>query len=268
MSFELKQKIKTVHKILNKKKVLVAFSGGVDSSVITSLAKEVCEEVLAVTANSNTFPEDEILNAEKVAKELGIKWKIIEIDELANDKFAENPPIRCYYCKKELMNELLNIVQAENFDLIIDGTNASDLHDHRPGILALKELKVKSPLAEAGITKKEIRQIAKDRGISVWQRPSMACLSSRFPYGERITAEKLKMVENAERFIRNSYDIKILRVRYYNGLARIEVGKEEIKRVLSEKRFYEILNYLKNLGFKYVTLDLEGYRTGSMNEIL
>jgi len=195
----LNDKIGYVHNLLKNKKVIAAFSGGVDSSVVVSLAQDVCDNIIAVTADSKTFTNDELLNAKKMALELGVKWKKIEVDEISNEKLSANPPNRCYYCKKELMSELLILKNSNNWDFIIDGTNASDFGDHRPGILALKELKILSPLADAGITKKEVREIAKSRGLSVWQRPSMACLSSRFPYGEKINEKKLLMIEKAEK---------------------------------------------------------------------
>ncbi|MHA1380298.1 MAG: ATP-dependent sacrificial sulfur transferase LarE [Candidatus Helarchaeota archaeon] len=268
LNSRLNQKIDNVHAILNNKKVLVAFSGGVDSSVVTSLAQDVCDKILAVTADSKTFTKEELENAKEVALELGVKWKKINFDELSNNKFVQNPPNRCYYCKKELMIRLKTIQNRENLNCIIDGTNADDIGDHRPGLLALQELKIRSPLAEAGITKKEVREIAKNRKLSVWQRPSMACLSSRFPYGEKITEEKLLMVERAEKFIKKTYAIKVVRVRHYGKMARIEVGRDEMENLLSINILNDINNYLINLGFIYVTLDLQNYRTGSMNELL
>ena len=264
----LSKKIEKIHEILKNKSILIAFSGGVDSSIIANLAKDVCDRILAITINSKIITEDELLNAKNVANNLSIEWKQIDIDVFSNQKFVKNPPDRCYYCKKKIMEKLLNIAEIEHLDFVIDGTNASDLQDHRPGFLALKELNIKSPLAEAGITKNEIRQIAKIRGLNVWQRPSMACLASRIPYGEKITEEKLKMIEKAEKFIQDTYDIKVVRVRCYKKLARIEVGKKERKKILSEEILNDITSHLKELGFTYITLDLEGYRIGSMNEII
>lgn len=267
MDENLNDKIEKVHDFLKNKRVLIAFSGGVDSSVMASLAKDVSNKVLLVTINSKIITEEELKNTKKVANELGIEWRTIDIDILNNEKVVNNPPDKCYFCKKEILKNLLNIRKKKKYDLVIDGTNADDLQENRPGILALKELDIRSPLADVGITKSEVRQIAKVRGLSVWKRPSMACLASRIPYGEKITEEKLKMIENAEKFIRDTYKIKVVRVRCHEKLARIEIGKEEIDKLLSEEILENVTSHLKDMGFKYVTLDLEGYRTGSMDEI-
>ncbi|MFX0140078.1 MAG: ATP-dependent sacrificial sulfur transferase LarE [Candidatus Hodarchaeota archaeon] len=268
MDKNMLEKIEKVHKILKNKKVLIAFSGGVDSSTISSLAKDVCDRVLAVTAYSQLMTEEELKNAKKTAKEMGIEWKVIDVDVLSNEKFVKNPPDRCYYCKKEILNNLLAVAKEENLDLIIDGTNADDLEDHRPGHVALVELNVRSPLAEAGLMKNEIREIAKFRNLSVWQRPSLACLASRIPYGKEITEEKLKIIEKAENVIKHKARVKVVRVRCYDDLAKIEIGKKEMNKIFSEEILKEITEYLKKLGFKYVTLDLEGYRSGALDEVL
>lgn len=268
MDKTLERKINKVHEILRGKKVLIAFSGGVDSSTISTLANDVSDRVLAVTVNSQLITQEEIENAKKTANKLGIEWQVINLDILSNENFIENPPDRCYYCKKEIMNELLTIAKKEGLDLIIDGTNADDLEDHRPGHVALLELNIRSPLAEAGIRKNEIREIAKSRDLNVWNRPSLACLASRIPYGKKITEEKLKIIEKAEKVIKHKAHVKVVRVRCYEDLAKIEIGKNEMKNILSEETMDEITNYLKQLGFKYVTLDLEGYRSGAMDEVL
>lgn len=268
MDKSIRKKIDEVHKILKNKKVLIAYSGGVDSSTISSLAKDVCDRVLAVTVNSQLITEHELKSAKETAKEIGIEWKVIDIDVLSNKRFVENPPNRCYHCKKEILNELLTVAKKENLDFVIDGTNADDLEDHRPGHVALMELKVRSPLAEAGIRKNEIREIAKSRDLTVWNRPSLACLASRIPYGRKVTEEKLKIIEKAERVIKHKAHVKVVRVRCYDDLAKIEVGKQEMYKILSEGILKEITEYLKNLGFKYVTLDLEGYRSGALDEVL
>ncbi|MFX1451488.1 MAG: ATP-dependent sacrificial sulfur transferase LarE [Promethearchaeota archaeon] len=268
MDKTLERKIDKVHEILRGKKVLIAFSGGVDSSTVSNLAKDVSDRVLAVTINSQLITQEEIENAKKIAKKLGIEWQVINVDILSNENFIENPPDRCYYCKKEIMNELLAVAKKEGLDLIIDGTNADDLEDHRPGHVALIELNIRSPLAEAGIKKNEIREIAKSRDLNVWNRPSLACLASRIPYGKKITEEKLKIIEKAEKVIKHKAHVKVVRVRCYDDLAKIEIGKNEMKNILSEEIMDEITNYLKQLGFKYVTLDLEGYRSGAMDEVL
>ncbi|MHA1379678.1 MAG: ATP-dependent sacrificial sulfur transferase LarE [Candidatus Helarchaeota archaeon] len=264
----LKKKVENVYEIIEGKKVLVAFSGGVDSSTILSLAKEVAEKILAVTVKSRLMTDEELINAKEVATELGVEWRIIELDILADEKFVQNPPDRCYFCKKNIMSELLKIANEENLDMIIDGTNTEDLKDLRPGHMALLELNIRSPLAEAGIKKNEVREIAKFRNLSVWKRPSLACLASRIPYGEEITKEKLEKIAKAENYVRYKAKVKVVRVRCYDDLVRIEIGKHEMKNIFSEEVIEKIVSFLKGLGFKYITLDLEGYRSGSMDEVL
>ncbi|NVM52121.1 MAG: ATP-dependent sacrificial sulfur transferase LarE [Candidatus Helarchaeota archaeon] len=264
----IKEKLKKVENILGNKKVLVAFSGGVDSSVMTRIAKEYCSKVLAVTVRSKTNPSGEVEEAECIAQELGVEWKSIELDELKDSNFRANPPNRCYFCKKGLMTELTELATNEGLDLIVDGTNADDLRDFRPGSLALKELNIKSPLAEAGITKNEIRFIAKQFNLSVHDKPSMACLASRIPYGEEITDKKLKMIAEAETITKELAQITVVRVRYHRGIARIEVHPNERAKFFDVKVLDQIGAALKKLGFVYITLDLQGYRSGSMNEPL
>ncbi|NVM00968.1 MAG: ATP-dependent sacrificial sulfur transferase LarE [Candidatus Helarchaeota archaeon] len=268
MDKSILKKIDKVHDILKNKKVLIAYSGGVDSSTISSLAKDVSDRVLAVTVNSQLMTNGELKDANDTAKEIGIEWKVIDVDVLSNEKFVENPPDRCYYCKIEILNKILAVAKEESLELIIDGTNADDLEDHRPGHVALLELNVRSPLAEAGLRKNEIREIAKFRGLKVWERPSMACLASRIPYGKEVTAEKLKIIEKAENVIKHKARVKVVRVRCYDDLAKIEIGKNEMNKIYSEEIIKEITEYLKSLGFKYVTLDLEGYRSGALDEVL
>ncbi len=262
----IEEKLQKVKQILRGKKILVAFSGGVDSSVVARLAKEYCSRVLAVTIKSKTNPSGELEEAQCVAEELGVDWKIIEINELEDKKFQANPPNRCYYCKKGLMTALLEIASDEELDFIVDGTNSDDLTDFRPGAIALKELDIKSPLAEAGITKNEIRSIARKFNLSVHDKPSMACLSSRIPYGEEITEKKLRMIAEAETLIKKLANISVVRVRYHRGIARIEVHPNERENFFDNMLLDDIVQALKNLGFVYITLDLQGYRSGSMNE--
>lgn len=266
LNHTIEEKLQKVKQILQKKKVLVAFSGGVDSSVATRLAKEYCLKVLAVTVKSKTNPLGEIEAAKIVAEEIGVEWRKVEIDELNDAQFRANPLNRCYFCKKSLMTELRMLADEEELDLIIDGTNADDLKDYRPGALALQELNIKSPLAEAGITKKEIRMIAHQFNLSVSDKPSMACLASRFPYGEEITEKKLQRIAEAERLIKELANLSVIRVRYHGDIARIEVHSNEREKLFSVNLLDEIAKALKKLGFIYVTLDIQGYRSGSMNE--
>ncbi len=264
----IQTKIKKFGEIIQGKKVLVAFSGGVDSSVATRLAIEFAQRVLAVTVLSKTNPPGEIEEAETVAKEIGVDWKVLTINELENENFQANPPNRCYYCKIELMTALRELAEKEGLDLIIDGSNADDRKDFRPGAQALQELNIESPLAEAGITKAEIRQIAREYNLSVYDKPSMACLSSRIPYGERITEKKLQMIAKAEIVIKQILNIKIVRVRLHGNIARIEVNPDEQTKFFDLNKINQIVNALKELGFVYIVLDLQGYRSGSMNEPL
>lgn len=265
---QLQKKIEKVKEILQERKVLVAFSGGVDSSVVTRLALEFCSKVVAVTAILKVSPPGELESAKCVAEELGVNWRTIEIAVLEDSNFKANPPNRCYFCKRELLTALLQVAEDEGLDFIIDGTNHDDLRDVRPGFQAVQELGVKSPLAMAGITKKEIRQIAKEYELSVFNKPAMACLASRIPYGNEITEQKLKMVAEAETLIKNLTEVSVVRVRHHGNIARIEVASDERNKFFRETVLDQIVAGLKQLGFVYVTLDLQGYRTGSMNESL
>ncbi len=268
MDASIKKKLQRVKDNLQRKKVLVAFSGGVDSSVMTRLALEFCTKVLAVTANSKVEPPGELEEAKSIAQEIGVEWESVEIDPLANPNFHANPPNRCYFCKKHIGTALKALAKKKKLHYIIDGTNYDDLRDFRPGYRAIQELNIKSPLAEAGITKNEIRQIAKEYKLSVFNKPAMACLASRIPYGNEITEQKLKMIAEAEALIKNLTEVSVARVRYHGNIARIEVVPDERGKFFHEKVLDQVVAGLKGLGFVYVTLDLQGYRSGSMNEPL
>jgi uncharacterized protein len=265
-------KLAQLKKTLKKmEKVLIAFSGGVDSSFLLKVALDTLgkENVLAVTADSKTYPREELKDASNLAKDLGLngRHRIIKTSELKLKKFSENPPDRCYYCKSELFSRLKKIAQKNKISYVLDGSNYSDQNDFRPGRKALTELGIRSPLLESGLTKEEIRALSKKLKLPTWNKPALACLSSRIPYGEKITFEKLKRIEKAESFLKN-LGFNQLRVRDHNNIARIELEPEELQRSLDESLRKKIYDRLRNLGYSYITLDLLGYRTGSMNEIL
>jgi len=265
-SFE--NKIQKVKEFLQGKKVLVAFSGGVDSSVVIRIAEEFCKRVMAVTIISKVNPPGEVDTAKSVAQEIGVDWRSIEVNELEDPNFQANPPNRCYFCKKKLFSVLLDLAKQEGLDQVIDGTNYDDLQDFRPGYTAVQELNIKSPLAEAGITKNEIRIIAKEYNLSVYNKPAMACLASRIPYGEKITEEKLHMISQAEITIKELTGIEVIRVRYHGSIARIAVHPSERAKFFNGDLCDTIVLALKKLGFIYITLDLQGYRSGAMNEAI
>ncbi|HUT26246.1 MAG TPA: ATP-dependent sacrificial sulfur transferase LarE [Sumerlaeia bacterium] len=247
--------------------VVVAYSGGVDSTFLMKVAADVLgEKALAVTAASETYPEWERREATDLAERLGWRHRVVETSEIEIPGFAENPPDRCYHCKSELFRTLWSIAKEEGLDHVADGTTAGDLKDFRPGRRAAGEMEVASPLLEAGLTKDDIRALSRDMGLPTWDKPAFACLSSRFPYGERITQDKLSQVGAAEAFLRE-LGVRQCRVRHHGTIARIEVAPEDFARLTGGLR-EKIVARLRELGFAYVTLDLSGYRTGSMNETL
>lgn len=257
-----------VEKLGKLKSACLAYSGGADSTFLACVAGEVLgEKFLAVTAASETYPERERREAEEFAKKYGFRHVVVQTSELGIPGFSDNPPDRCYYCKKELFGTLKSIADREGIETLLDGQNADDVSDYRPGARAAEELEVISPLKEVGLTKAEIRVLSKERGLPTWSKPAFACLASRFPYGQEINAENLTRVGAAEDFLR-SLGLGQLRVRDDRGTtARIEVPPEDIGGLIAERR-EEIVKRLKELGYKYVSVDLEGYRTGSMNEVL
>ncbi|PHO07817.1 TIGR00268 family protein [Thermoanaerobacterium thermosaccharolyticum] len=247
---------------------VIAFSGGVDSTFLAKVCKDVLNDsCLAVTATSSTYPEREFKEALELAKEIGIRHKIIKSEELEIEGFSKNPIDRCYYCKSELFSKLKKVADDEGIEYVLDGTNADDTGDFRPGRRAAKELGVKSPLLECGFTKDDIREMSKRLGLPTWNKPAYACLSSRFPYGQEITSEKLSMVEKSEEYLLNLGFVGF-RVRHHGDIARIELNPDQINMMLDENIRKKVVSKLKEIGFKYVSLDLEGYRTGSMNEAI
>ncbi len=248
------------------KSAAIAYSGGVDSTFLINVAHEVLgEKAIAVTATSSTYPQRELEQAKKFAKNIGIKHVIINSEETEIDNFSKNPSNRCYYCKKELFSKIKQIATEEHLNYVLDGSNVDDTTDYRPGMTALEEFGVVSPLKDAGLTKQEIKELSRSMNLDTWDKPAFACLASRFPYGIEITKPRLEQVEKAESYL-YSLGIKQFRVRYHNEIARIEVSKNDFQLII--KHSDEIVKKFKELGFKYITLDIEGYRTGSLNEAL
>lgn len=248
--------------------IAVAFSGGVDSTFLLKVAQEVLgDKVIAVTATSCSFPKRELEEAENFTQKEGIRHFICESEELEIEGFCENPKNRCYLCKKELFEKIAEIAKENQIPYIAEGSNIDDNGDYRPGLQAVAEAGVKSPLREAGLTKEEIRILSKELGLPTWKKQSFACLSSRFVYGETITKEKLGMVDRAEQLLLD-FGFHQTRVRIHGNLARIEILPEEFKKLMEEEIRSEIVKKFKEYGFSYVTMDLQGYRTGSMNEVL
>ncbi len=249
--------------------LLVAFSGGVDSTFLLKMARETLdrEKVLAVTARSHVYPKREYATARKLAKAMDVQHLFIDSHELDLPQFAANPVNRCYHCKRELFAQLKEIARKMNLSSVAEGSTVDDERDFRPGMTAVREMSVRSPLREAGLTKAEIRAQSREFGLPTWNKPSLACLASRVPYGDRITPEALRQIERAEHFLLG-LGFSQVRVRHHGKTARIEIPPEEIGSVLDPRIRSRIIRRLKAIGFTFVTLDLQGYRSGSMNEVL
>jgi uncharacterized protein len=247
---------------IKNQKAIVALSGGVDSAVVALAAKKALDKkAVAVTADYNTLSGDELKSARKIAKEIDIDHRIVIYNELKNEEFVKNDSLRCYHCRTELASYLLLEAKKMNVSLIVDGTNIDDLKDYRPGIKAMRENGVKSPLVELGIGKQNIRSIAKSNNLSVFDKPSNSCLASRIPHGIPVTFEKLKRIETAEILVKSIFNVRQVRVRDHQDTARIEVGREEFKEMFDTDKLLAIDSKLKNLGFRYVALDLSGYKS-------
>lgn len=253
-------------KLAEKEKILISFSGGADSSLLAKVAGDVLgEKAVCVILDSETMPRSELEKAEELARSFGIDCMTAKYSIINDPDFIKNPPGRCYLCKKASARVLKNVAAEKGITCIADGVNLSDCTDYRPGIMASNEEGIWHPFVEAGISKEDIRKLAKRMGLSFWDKPSSACLASRIPYGDQITCAKLVMVEKAEDYL-NSLGIRQVRVRVHGIVARIEVPEEEMGKVLLSRD--RIAKELKAAGFKYIALDLQGFRSGSMNEVL
>jgi uncharacterized protein len=254
------------HLLKTLKSCAIAYSGGVDSTFLIKVAYDTLgEHALAVTATSSIYPKRELEDAKRYAQEIGIPHIIIHSEELDIPEFADNPTDRCYHCKKEVFKTIQQVAKEHHLNIVVDGSNADDTLDYRPGARARAELGIRSPLKEVGLTKPEIRQLSISMHLKSAGKPSFACLASRIPYGMKITRERLKQIETAEDYL-FSLGIRQCRVRYHGAITRIEVPLEELPTILTNAQ--TIIKRFKTLGFTYITLDLEGYRTGSLNEVL
>jgi len=248
--------------------VLVAYSGGVDSAFLLKVAVDaIGDRALAVTARSDSYPARELEEAVTLATAIGARHLIVDTHEMESESYVANPSNRCYFCKTELWETLLPIAEQQGIAALADGFNADDVGDYRPGAVAARERGVRSPLLEAGLTKQEIRAFSREMGLPTWDKPAMACLSSRVPYGERISREKLEQIDRAEQLLRE-LGYRQLRVRHHGDVARIELAPDDMARFFAEGLAEPVSRRVKELGFKYVTLDLQGYRSGSMKEVL
>lgn len=248
--------------------VIVAFSGGVDSTLLAKAAKDALgDKALLVTADSETYPASELEEARRLAGHLGMRHLVIETRELDNPEYTRNAPNRCFFCKEELFTRLAPLARREGAAHLVYGANMDDLGDHRPGMEAAKHLGVKAPLIEAELWKTEIRELSHEFGLPTWDKPSFACLSSRFQYGDAITAEKLRQVDAAEAFVR-SLGFKQFRVRHHDRLARLEIARDEMARLWEDGIRDSIVERFRELGYLYVTVDLQGFRSGSANDAL
>lgn len=246
-------------------RIVVALSGGVDSSTVAALAhRALGERALAVTAVSETLPERELEEAREVAREIGVRHRLLRFSELADEQFRENNPSRCYFCQSMRFDQLSEIARRLDYDVVAAGTNYSDSGDHRPGLRAMEERRVYQPLLEQEVEKEDVRRIARWLGLSVWDKPAKACLSSRIPHGLQVTQDRLRRIEEAEEVLYN-HGFRQLRVRNHDGLARLEVAPEEMDRLLDPERLRSIAGSVREAGFQEVSVDLGGYRSGNLN---
>jgi len=269
MGIDAKQKKQSlIDNLKQLDSILIAYSGGVDSTFLLAVAHDILKDnVVAATASSATYPLKEQNEAVKFAQKRGIKHIIFHSDEVSLPQFASNSPDRCYYCKKLLSNELKGIAEEHNMRHIALAVNSDDLTDYRPGIKAAKEMGLISPLADAQLSKSDIRFLSNEMGLPTWNKPAMACLASRIPYGEKVTVKKLKMIEEAENFLIENGFLQC-RVRHYGTVARIEINNKKITNIIEENMRSRIIEKFKQIGFLHTAIDLEGYTAGSLNRIL
>ncbi|MFH0994498.1 MAG: ATP-dependent sacrificial sulfur transferase LarE [Pseudomonadota bacterium] len=249
-------------------RVAIAYSGGVDSTLVLRVAADVLKDsVMAITARSDTTPQEEHEDAVRFTRQIGVRHIVVETHEMRIPEFVQNPPNRCYICKKYRYEALMAIADQHGFTVIADGENADDGKDYRPGRLAARELGVRSPLCEAGLTKDRVRDLSKMLGLSTWNKPALACLASRVPYFSALTPEKLRQIDEAETFIRSRGSITQVRVRHFGDTARIEMDSNGITRMMTPSIREQVISFLKQLGFVHILLDMEGYRMGNLNHI-
>ena len=259
---------KLINILSNMESVIVAYSGGVDSAFLAAISNQVLgDKSLAVIAVSPSLAPSELYDAEELADMLNLNFRKVETNEIEREDYKANNPDRCFFCKDELYSHLMKFAESETYNYVLNGTNKDDLGDYRPGIDAAKQYGVRSPLVEAELTKEDIRTLSKNMGLEVWDKPAQACLSSRIPYGTTVTVEALTRIAKAEHFLR-SKGFKQIRVRHHDSIARIEVNPSDLGDFIAEPLRSEINDEFKKIGYSYVTLDMEGFRSGSLNEIL
>tara|TARA_Y100000588_G_scaffold90027_1_gene96625 strand:- start:1751 stop:2593 length:843 start_codon:yes stop_codon:yes gene_type:complete len=262
------KRLTLVNNLIQMESVIVAYSGGVDSAFLAAIANEVLgDKAIAITAVSPSLAPSELEEAKTLASELGLNFRTLNTKEVEREDYQANNPDRCFFCKDELYSHLIRYAEEEGYKFVLNGTNKDDLGDYRPGIEAAKQYGVLSPMVDVNLTKEEIRLLSKDMDLNTWDKPAQACLSSRIPYGTTVTVEALTKIAKAEHFLRTK-GFKQLRVRHHDTIARIEMEPTDFQDLISEPLRTEITDAFKDFGYSYVTLDMDGFRSGSLNEIL